>query len=207
MNEESISPPPPEDASEETTAVPPVTPPPTATAATAAATPAAVALGVGEQSPVKKAPVIAWIAVGFAIFALVLALIPFATWGSGLFILTALILSLVALAKSRAAKGASITALILSLVAIPATIIMSILSVGLIIATGATLDNFLIEQQITSGILEQLNIEATVTCPDLMVGTVGTVFQCEAVAINGDTVIVDVTVTDSVGSFTWEIRR
>ncbi|MBK5238297.1 MAG: DUF4333 domain-containing protein [Actinomycetales bacterium] len=203
MNEESISPPPPptEDTSGETTAVPPVTPPPTAAA------PAMVVLGVGEQSPGEKPPVIAWIAVGFAIFALVLALIPFATWGSGLFILTALILSIVALAKSRAAKGASITALILSLVAIPATIIMSILSVGLIIATGTTLDNFLIEQQIASGILEQLDIEATVTCPDLMVGTEGTVFQCEAVDINGDAVIVDVTVTDSVGGVTWEIRR
>lgn len=206
MNEESISPPPPpptEDTSGETTAVPPVTPPPAA----AAAAPAMVVLGVGEQSPGEKPPVIAWIAVGFAIFALVLALIPFATWGSGLFILTALILSIVALAKSRAAKGASITALILSLVAIPATIIMSILSVGLIIATGTTLDNFLIEQQIASGILEQLDIEATVTCPDLMVGTEGTVFQCEAVDINGDAVIVDVTVTDSVGGVTWEIRR
>ena len=155
----------------------------------------------------RKAPAIAWVAVGIAIFALIVALIPFATFGAGLFILAGLILSIIALAKARGTKGAAITALILSLVAVPATIVMSIVSIGLIAAVGTTLDSTLIEQQIARGISDQLGITAVATCPRLMVGTTGTVFQCEAVDPNGDSVIVDVTVTDNVGDVSWAIRN
>ena len=153
-----------------------------------------------------KAPAVAWVALGVAIFALVIALIPFATFGSGLFILAGLILSIVALAKARSRKGAAIAALILSLVAIPASIALSVLSFGLIAAVQTTLNSTMIEQQIASGISEQLGIDAVVTCPDVMTGAVDTVFQCQAVDPNGDYVTVDVTVIDSVGGVTWEIR-
>ena len=201
MNEESIAPP------QETIQEAPVVPVGIAAGSTPAGPPPGVSPTIGgAQFAPQKAPAIAWVALGIAIFAMVIALIPFATFGSGLFILVGLILSIVALAKTRAKKGASITALILSLAAVPATIAMSILSFGLIAAVGTTLNSTIIEEQITSGISEQLGIDAVVTCPDVMTGSIGTVFQCQAVDPNGDYVTVDVTVTDSAGGMTWEIR-
>jgi len=201
MNEESIAPP------QETIQEAPAVPIGVAEGATPAPPPPGASPAPGAEQPAPgKAPAIAWVALGIAIFAMVVALIPFATFGSGLFILVGLILSIVALAKTRSKKGASIAALIVSLAAVPATIAMSILSFGLIAAVGTTLNSTIIEEQITTGISEQLGIDATVTCPDVMTGSVGTVFQCQAVDPNGDYVTVDVTVTDSAGGVTWEIR-
>jgi hypothetical protein len=155
-----------------------------------------------------KVPAIAWFALGVAIFAFLLAVIPFATWGSGLFILAGLILSIIALAKVKTARGFTITALILSVIAIPATIVMTIVSIALLASAGGTsLDRLLVEQQITAGIMEQLDIEATVVCPEIMTGTMGTSFECVATDFNGDQVIVDVTIEDDQGNVTWEIRE
>jgi hypothetical protein len=84
---------------------------------------------------------------------------------------------------------------------------MTIVSVGVIgVAATTTLESALIEEQIASGISEQLGIEATVACPESMAGSEGSVFECVATDPNGDSVIVDVTVIDSVGGVTWEVR-
>lgn len=161
----------------------------------------------GSQPSPRKVQAIAWVALGIAIFALVLAIIPFATFGSGLFILAGLIVSIIALAKARGPKGPAITGLVLSLVAVPAAIVMTIVSVGIIgVAATTTFESALIEEQIASGISEQLGIEATVACPESMAGSEGAVFECVATDPNGDSVIVDVTVIDSVGGVTWEVR-
>jgi hypothetical protein len=162
---------------------------------------------LANEPPQRRSAALAWVALSIAVVGFILAVIPFATWGSGIFILAGLILSIVALVKVRTAKGASIAALILSVLAIPATIVMTFLSVGLLATASYSLDNFLIEQQITSGIFDQLEITATVTCPDVMMGGIGSTFECEAVDMNGDSVIVDVTVTDSAGGVSWEIRN
>lgn len=161
----------------------------------------------GEQPANKKTSPLVWVALGVAIFGLLIALIPFATFGSGLFILAGIILSLVAIAKSHTGgKGAAITALVLSLVAVPVAITMSIISVTILGTAGTALNSALIEQQIASGISEQLGIESTVICPDAMVGSEGTTFECQATDTNGDSVIVDITVVDSLGDIIWEIR-
>ena len=193
MNEERITPP--QDRTQETPVAVPVSPPP-----------GSDGIAGGDSPPGKKSSALKWIALGVALFALVLALIPFATFGSGFFIVAGLILSIVALAKSQGSKGVAVTALILSLVAVPAAITMSIVSIGLISVAATSLDSALIEQQITSGISEQLGIDATVTCPGIMIGSEGSTFECDAVDSSGDSVIVDVTVTDSSGDVTWEIR-
>jgi hypothetical protein len=199
MNEESTT------APQETVAQAPVAAP-VAASATPPIPPPVAPMPGGDQSARKKAPAVAWVALGVAIFALVLALIPFATFGSGLFILAGLVLSIVALAKARGAKGAAVTALILSLVAVPVAITMSIVSFGLIAVADSTLNSALIEQQIASAISEELGIDSTVICPDSMTGPIGAAFECQATDMNGDSVIVDVTISDSIGDVTWEIR-
>jgi hypothetical protein len=193
-----------------TSAPTPAPTPAPAPAPTPAPTPteAPAPVAVVEQAPEpKKSAALAWVALGFGIVGFLLAVIPFATWGSGIFILVGLILSIIALAKVRTAKGASVTALILTIIAIPATIVMTIVSIGLLAAATTSLDSALIEVQIAGDIMEQLDIEATVTCPDFMTGSVGTMFECEAVDMNGDSVIIDIVVADNAGGVTWEIRN
>ncbi len=194
MNEESIAPSL-EAITESSVATPPTQPP------------VPPANTDGGQPSTRKVQIIAWVALGIGIFALVLAVIPFVTFGSGLFILAGLIVSIIALAKARGPKGAAITGLILSLVAVPAAIVMTIVSIGLIgAAATTTLQSTLIEQQIASGISDQLGIDATVACPDSMTGSKGSTFECVATDPNGDSVIVDITVIDSVGGVTWKVR-
>lgn len=66
-----------------------------------------------------------------AIVGLIVAAIPFATFGSGLFLLTAVVLAIISLARRSLGKGISIAAIAVSVVGWVLSLIMIFVSIGL----------------------------------------------------------------------------
>ncbi|MCH9814843.1 MAG: DUF4333 domain-containing protein [Actinomycetia bacterium] len=71
--------------------------------------------------------------------------------------------------------------------------------------TGSQLDTTKVEEEITSGLAEQSNIDAVVTCPTNVAIEANTSFNCTATDNNGDSADVKVTMTDDKGNITWEV--
>jgi hypothetical protein len=77
---------------------------------------------------------------------------------------------------------------------------------GCSFSTGSdSLDTDKLEREVVKGIKEQLNIDATVTCPDDVKAEAGDVFTCEARSSDGTTATVTVTQKDDDGNVDWRI--
>ncbi|GAA1694803.1 hypothetical protein GCM10009808_09840 [Microbacterium sediminicola] len=104
----------------------------------------------GAPTPPPAAPdsrpkTLAMVALIIAIVGIVMAVIPFVTWISGLVLLAAFIISLIALiSKKHGGKGMSIAALIISVVGWIVSIVMTFVSIALI--SGAALNQALEEE-------------------------------------------------------------
>jgi hypothetical protein len=68
-----------------------------------------------------------------------------------------------------------------------------------------TLDNDTLQRTITSGLQEQAQVAATVSCPDDRPIKAGDVFQCQAVTEDGTTLTIQVTQTDDTGHVNWQV--
>ena len=68
-----------------------------------------------------------------------------------------------------------------------------------------TLDNETLERTITSGLQEQAQVTAAVSCPDDRPIKAGDVFQCQAVTEDGATLTIQVTQTDDTGHVNWQV--
>ena len=63
------------------------------------------------------------------------------------------------------------------------------------------------EDQIASGLAEQVGGDFSVTCPTGIAAQAGTSFTCSVIdASDGSTVTVTVTETDDVGAFDWRVE-
>lgn len=90
--------------------------------------------GYATQPPRDARPkTLAFVALGLAALGLILAFIPFVTWFSGLVLLAGFIVGLVALiAKKHGGKPFSIAAVVVSVVGWIVSIVMTIVSIGLL---------------------------------------------------------------------------
>ena len=142
-----------------------------------------------------------------AIAAIVMAVIPFVTFASPLVILAALVFSIIALVKKAGSTGVRITSLILAVVAIPVSIVMFFVSI-LIIASnaGTTLNAADVEADVIASISDEYGVTLEVECPDLMVGTVGEQFECEAREPETDTEA-KILVTITEDGYDWEVTE
>lgn len=77
---------------------------------------------------------------------------------------------------------------------------------GCSFSTGSDkLDTDKLEREVVKGIKEQLNIDATVTCPDDVKVKAGDVFECQAKSSDGTTGTVTVTQKDDKGNVDWKL--
>lgn len=77
---------------------------------------------------------------------------------------------------------------------------------GCSFSTGSdTLDIDKLEREVAKGIKDQLNIDATVTCPDDVKAKAGDVFECEATSSDGSSAAVTVTQKDDEGNVDWKL--
>lgn len=68
-----------------------------------------------------------------------------------------------------------------------------------------TLDGTRLQQVIADGLLEQAGVTATVTCPTDRPLKQDDVFTCTAATLDGQTLTITVTQTDSQGNVHWEV--
>ena len=70
---------------------------------------------------------------------------------------------------------------------------------------GSNLDTEKLEREITKGIKDQLNIDATVSCPREVKIAKGESFQCVATDADGETAPVVVNQKDDSGNVSWKL--
>lgn len=70
---------------------------------------------------------------------------------------------------------------------------------------GDNLDTEKLEREISQGIKDQLNIDATVSCPSEVRIAKGEGFQCTATDADGETAPVVVTQNDDSGNVSWKL--
>jgi hypothetical protein len=76
------------------------------------------------------------------------------------------------------------------------------------IATGqVTLSVSAVENEIESGVQKQAGITVTATCPNPLMGKPGEVRQCTIQDSTGTTAFVDITIQNTAGDVTWQVRN
>jgi uncharacterized membrane protein YhaH (DUF805 family) len=74
--------------------------------------------------------------------------------------------------------------------------------------TDGLIDLHVVEQSVVQGLKEQANAEATVTCGGkYRASNPGEVFDCQAKTTDGRQAVIAVTITDSEGHVSWEVKQ
>jgi Domain of unknown function (DUF4333) len=81
------------------------------------------------------------------------------------------------------------------------------LAAGIVAGCSSTpvLDNDRLQQVIEQGLQDQVQVTATVTCPDNQPIQQGNVFNCQAVTSEGTNLTIQVTQTDDTGHVNWQV--
>lgn len=158
---------------------------------------------VAVTAPVKGKG-LAITALIFAIAALVFSAIPFVTFGAGIFVLAALILSIIAMAKRAGSKGQRLTALILSITSVVVNIIMFFVSIAILIGSAGLISNSAVAAELEQSISERIGFPVLVDCSGASITLDGGEFECVVTEpSSGESVVVSVAYVD--GTLTWQM--
>jgi hypothetical protein len=81
------------------------------------------------------------------------------------------------------------------------------LAAALVVGCDTTLllDNATLQQKITAGLQQQVQVDAVVTCPDDRPIKQGDTFTCTAVTTDGTNLTITVVQKDNSGNVTWNV--